>query len=185
MRCQSVAASCQSHISQVIAYCLLLSAKVKGHRDHIYFPSPTHPGSGHSSPSTRRNKERRRGGGVQSEGELVAVDVEVEVAAAVGEEGGGGVELEKKYRKGEQRSDSADKERRQGRGCCCELSRGRGWEDGGVMCVFNSGLTPLMLIQPISSFISFLEPKSAICDKVAVATACSPGGCGQPCDGDV
>lgn len=56
---------------------------------------------------------------------------------------------------------------------------------GGVMCVFNSGLTPLMLIQPISSFISFLEPKSAICDKVAVATACSPGGCGQPCDGDV
>lgn len=55
----------------------------------------------------------------------------------------------------------------------------------GVMCVFNSGLTPLMLIQPISSFISFLEPKSAICDKVAVATACSPGGCGQPCDGDV
>lgn len=56
---------------------------------------------------------------------------------------------------------------------------------GGMMCVFNSGLTPLMLIQPISSFISFLEPKSAICDKVAVATACSPGGCGQPCDGDV
>lgn len=55
----------------------------------------------------------------------------------------------------------------------------------GVMCVFNSGLTPLMLIQPISSFISFLEPKSAICDKVAVATAGSPGGCGQPCDGDV
>lgn len=54
-----------------------------------------------------------------------------------------------------------------------------------MMCVFNSGLTPLMLIQPISSFISFLEPKSAICDKVAVATACSPGGCGQPCDGDV
>lgn len=61
-----------------------------------------------------------------------------------------------------------------------------GWGlGGGVMCVFNSGLTPLMLIQPISSFISFLEPKSAICDKVAVATACSPGGCGQPCDGDV
>lgn len=65
-----------------------------------------------------------------------------------------------------------------GGGCC-----GGGRE--GVMCVFNSGLTPLMLIQPISSFISFLEPKSAICDKVAVATACSPGGCGQPCDGDV
>lgn len=60
-----------------------------------------------------------------------------------------------------------------------------GWGGGGMMCVFNSGLTPLMLIQPISSFISFLEPKSAICDKVAVATACSPGGCGQPCDGDV
>lgn len=69
-------------------------------------------------------------------------------------------------------------------GCCCELW---GVVGGlvGVMCVFNSGLTPLMLIQPISSFISFLEPKSAICDKVAVATACSPGGCGQPCDGDV
>lgn len=85
----------------------------------------------------------------------------------------------KKYRKGAQRSDSTDKERRQGWVCCCELSL------GGRLCVFNSRLTPLMLIQPISSFISFLEPKSAICDKVAVATACSPGGCGQPCDGDV
>lgn len=27
----------------------------------------------------------------------------------------------------------------------------------GVMCVFNSILIPLMLIQPISSFISFLR----------------------------
>lgn len=102
----------------------------------------------------------------------------------------GELELEKKYRKGEQRSDGADKARRQGRGVAVSFWRGGGgggrMEVGwGVMCVFNSGLTPLMLIQPISSFISFLEPKSAICDKVAVATACSPGGCGQPCDGDV
>ena len=109
------------------------------------------------------------------------------------------MELEKKkYRKGEQRSDSADKERRPGRGVAVSFwggggggrtggggGGGDGGGGGGVMCVFNSGLTPLMLIQPISSFISFLEPKSAICDKVAVATACSPGGCGQPCDGDV
>lgn len=105
------------------------------------------------------------------------------------------LEKKKKYRKGEQRSDSADKERRQGRGVAVSFGGGgvvevvggggRRMGGGGVMCVFNSGLTPLMLIQPISSFISFLEPKSAICDKVAVATACSPGGCGQPCDGDV
>lgn len=106
------------------------------------------------------------------------------------------LEKKKKYRKGEQRSDSADKERRQGRGVAVSFwgggggggrtgGGGGGGGGGGVMCVFNSGLTPLMLIQPISSFISFLEPKSAICDKVAVATACSPGGCGQPCDGDV
>lgn len=46
----------------------------------------------------------------------------------------GGVELEKKYRKGELRSDSADKARRQGRGVAGSFCGGveRGWEDGGV-----------------------------------------------------
>lgn len=51
----------QSHVSQVIAYCLLPSGKVGGHGDHIHFffvfsVSP----SLLSSPTTRRNKERRR-----------------------------------------------------------------------------------------------------------------------------
>lgn len=160
---------CQSHVSQVIAYCLLPSEKVRGHGDHInFFSSPAH--SPHSSPSTWRNKERRRerDGDVRLEGELA-----VEVV-------GSGIRKKKKNIERES-SDQTALIRRGGGGgggCC-----GGGRE--GVMCVFNSGLTPLMLIQPISSFISFLEPKSAICDKVAVATACSPGGCGQPCDGDV
>lgn len=52
-------------------------------------------------------------------------------------------------------------------------------------CVFNSRLPPLMLMQPISPFISFLELKSAIFDKVATETASRAGGCGQACDGDV
>lgn len=42
-----------------------------------------------------------------------------------------------------------------------------------------------MLMQPISPFISFLELKSAIFDKVATETASRAGGCGQACDGDV
>lgn len=110
--------------------------------------------------------------------------LENESAAAAAEVVGSGIRKKKNTER--ESSDQTGLIRRGGwGGVAVSFWRGGSGEEGRVMCVFNSGLTPLMLIQPISSFISFLEPKSAICDKVAVATACSLGGCGHPCDGDV
>lgn len=42
-----------------------------------------------------------------------------------------------------------------------------------------------MLIQPISSFISFLEPESVMSDKVPKDTALAPRPAGVGGDGDV
>lgn len=56
---------CHSRISQVIAYCLLPSEKVRGRRDHIYFSlPPTRPILLQARGGTKSNRGGGRGRGM-------------------------------------------------------------------------------------------------------------------------
>ena len=108
---------CHSHVSQVIAYCLLSSEKVRGRGDHIYFPS--HP----LAPFFSEHKEEQRattaaegeGWGVRLEGELVAAAAAASEAVAV-EEVVVGSGIRKKKNIERESSDQTALIRRGGRG---------------------------------------------------------------------